>query len=72
MPSKSELMMGLDQRIDELMAENARLRAVNDGLVAALDGAIFAMDRMNDASDEGGLLGDEYDACCAALKLAKG
>jgi hypothetical protein len=50
------------------------VRCVNahDALIAALEGAIIAMERMNDASDEGGLLGHEYDACCAALKLAKG
>jgi hypothetical protein len=49
-----------------------RLRTANAALVAVLEGAIVVMERVIDVSEEGWLLTDEYDACCAALRQAKG
>lgn len=75
MPSNAELLMGRDQRIDELMAENAKLRAANAALVAALEDCCARMDEVfSTVRYDKTTTRKELDTsrARAALKLAKG
>ena len=73
MPTNAELLMGRDQRMDELMAENAKLRAANDALVAALEDCCTRMERARAILSAGGNWGMlDTGQARAALRQAKG